>query len=318
MTITFAVFLSCIMLSGGGTPRLDPPVPVGSPPTSAAVGSSALSLPGSILFGTVFDSLADPEALPHREIAADVWSRIETFSARAATFHSRLPEVEGPPGPEAWLLEKRHHMERDIFALVAADGIAEAAADYAREAVLAYEWEGMSDGPLGEAAYAEQFLRDHPDTPLRSYLVLFLAHRLRSAYEILQGENDASARDRTKERYQIHLEAALQDPDPLVRFVARDLEQLPFVYLPTKPDPRGSLGPDLALREALDLADKYVAARGIDLTGQYLQSVTLRYDESARALYWHLQWMWRQPRLGMEYGLHVYMDGKIVEVRLGP
>jgi hypothetical protein len=57
---------------------------------------------------------------------------------------------------------------------------------------------------------------------------------------------------------------------------------------------------------------------GIDLSGQYLHSITLRYDEAAKSQYWHAQWMWRSPRLGGEFGLRIYMDGRVVAAVSGP
>ncbi|MEW6440615.1 MAG: hypothetical protein AB1640_06705 [bacterium] len=456
-------------------------------PSRAHGGAPPEVLAGAILFGTVFESLADPDALARRDVPDEVRPRIEAFAARAEAFRSRLPEVERPRGPEVWAVEKRRHMERDMVALIDTPGIEKAACDYAAAAVLAYEWEGFSEVPLKEAACAADFLASHPTTPLRPYLNLFLAHRYRCATEILRGERGArDATTRAAANYKACLEVALKDPDPLVRFVAADMEKRPHLYLeetearlqrgpvggapcpdaalpgaiqdprawalacfvisagPEAASPgtlsefqadlygegqpalfigstvdRGNAGgmhyvfkqegsayrylgslflhpkafetlgpgadgnprmiryhrlgadegllqsvvydgksfvvtrsekvfaqgrdrarfcelfelmcredpepgpltarePPLPLRRALDLAEGNVEDKRIDLTGQYLHSIGLRYDENARTSYWHVQWMWSQPRIGGEFGLRVYMNGQVVPAPLGP
>ena len=50
-------------------------------------------------------------------------------------------------------------------------------------APIAYEWEGMPDGPLAESRYAEDSLAQNPKTPLAPYLYLFIAQRQRAAAE---------------------------------------------------------------------------------------------------------------------------------------
>jgi hypothetical protein len=76
--------------------------------------------------------------------------------------------------------------------------------------------------------------------------------------------------------------------------------------------------PALALCKALDLAEKYAAEKGIDLSGQYVHSVQLQYDQEKRSHCWRIQWMWSRPALGGEFGLKIYMDGTVREDRLGP
>jgi hypothetical protein len=304
MTSTVVLTVACVALAAG---------PSASPPPGPSP-----AMPGSILFGTVFDSLATPSALARDGIPADVRACLPGFAARAAAFRSRLPEPTGAPGPGTWQLEKRRHLERDLVALIPGEGVAETAAAYAREAVIAYEWEGASDGPLGEAAFAEAHLRDRPATMLRPYLQLFLAHRYRCAEEASRRAGELPASAAAAERYRFWLAAARADADPLVRFVADDLGRRSHLYLAAGPDTLETAGPSLSMRQALDQADRFLADRGVDLAGQYLNSAALRYDETARSPYWQLQWAWRRPRLGMEYGLRVYLDGRVVEARLGP
>jgi hypothetical protein len=77
--------------------------------------------------------------------------------------------------------------------------------------------------------------------------------------------------------------------------------------------------PRLPLAEALKRADKFVQSRGLDLAGRHIGAAQLQYDDRDRKeAYWLIVWAWDSPRLGGEYTLWIYMDGDIVEHRLGP
>ncbi len=84
--------------------------------------------------------------------------------------------------------------------------------------------------------------------------------------------------------------------------------------------PGTSFSPSLPISEALGTAERYVLAKGEDVSGQYIHSVQLNYDEGSRrqGYYWRVQWAWSAPRMGGEYGLRVYMDGTVVPEPLGP
>jgi hypothetical protein len=186
--------------------------------------------PRPILFGTVLETLGGDGTGGDGELSGEILTRVETLRRRAGSFRSLLPSEPLPPGPEAWLQEKRAGLERECVALISAAGIEEAAASYARDAVILVEWEGFGSSPLAEAAYAEETLRGHPETPLRPYLTLFLAHRFRCAWELLGDGDHIRERDDAAVRYGVYLEAALHDADPLVRFVAAEIERRATLY----------------------------------------------------------------------------------------
>ena len=50
--------------------------------------------------------------------------------------------------------------------------------------------------------------------------------------------------------------------------------------------------PVLSISEALDAAQRYVRTNGLDVSGQYIHSVRLYYDEGSRRQghYWRVQW----------------------------
>lgn len=72
--------------------------------------------------------------------------------------------------------------------------------------------------------------------------------------------------------------------------------------------------PLLTISEALDAAEGYVRTKGVDLSGQYIHSVRLYYDEGSgrQGYFWRVQWAWSLPRMGGEYGLRIYTDGTVI------
>lgn len=292
-----------VLLLGGGLPVSSEVPPENLAP--ALVGS---------LFGL------EPEAVPVDGLSEAERNRVEAYNRCVARFSSRIP-VEGlPQGPGRWLTEKRQRVERGIVCLVGGDGIDGVAAGYARDAELFYEWEGMSDGPLAEAAFAERYLRSHHDTILASYLHLFIAHRSRCAAEALAAEGNEAGQARATESFRRQVAAVREDPDPLVRLAAGSLERMPWVYLrPLEPEEPAS-APGMTLRQALDRAEAWVREQAVDTSGQLLHSVSLRYDEgpARRGSYWLVQWTWLRPRLGGEVSVRVDMDGAVTARRIGP
>jgi hypothetical protein len=78
--------------------------------------------------------------------------------------------------------------------------------------------------------------------------------------------------------------------------------------------------PALPIEEALNIAESYVRERKVDISGQYIHTVQLNYDDGShrKGHYWRVQWMWSSPRMGMEYGLRIYMDRTVYPDPLGP
>lgn len=78
--------------------------------------------------------------------------------------------------------------------------------------------------------------------------------------------------------------------------------------------------PPLALGDAVRIAEQWAGEHGADVSGQYISSARLCWDDSPdrKCRYWHVQWSWSMPRLGMEFGARVYMDGTVAPQRCGP
>jgi hypothetical protein len=91
-------------------------------------------------------------------------------------------------------------------------------------------------------------------------------------------------------------------------------------YNPVEPPTVTPSKPLLSIAEALDAAQGYVRAKGVDVSGQYIHSVRLSYDDGSRRQghYWRIQWAWSLPRMGGEYGLRIYTDGTVIPDPAGP
>ena len=152
-----------------------------------------------------------------------------------------MDDCRALPGDAAPICDARRSVEKGIVSLINSKGIEKAAADYARSAKLYYEWEGFADSPLDEARYAEDYLGKKPTTVIKPYLILFLAHRYRCAYECLEFEQKFDEQKAISEKYQQYLRMAKEYPDrsvsPLVKLIAEDLDAEPYLYLKTKNHP---------------------------------------------------------------------------------
>ena len=91
-------------------------------------------------------------------------------------------------------------------------------------------------------------------------------------------------------------------------------------FNPGEPSAITPLKPLLSISEALDAAQGYVRTKGVDVSGQYIDSVRLNYDEGSRRQghYWRVQWAWSLPRTGGEYGLRIYTDGTVIPESVSP
>lgn len=184
---------------------------------------------GELLLGSVCEGSEAIVDLDVENIPDNLRPALVGYIKRFRSFVSMLPtdssELEGVDAfAAAAMLDKRRRMERAIVSLLDCPDAADAGAEYAAQATLCLEWEGMSDGPLREAEFAERYLEKHPQTPLRPYLLLFLGHRLLRAAEALVGEGSEVQAQKTLAMGLSRLEQAAALDLPLVRLVAQALK----------------------------------------------------------------------------------------------
>src|SRR5687767_5761831 len=117
------------------------------PPTEPGAAELMGKLYRSVFFsgpGALAD--ADLKTLP-----ADVRPRLERYLKRRAAFASKLQSAA--TDFDALRSEaKKRVVERAIVALIESPEIEQAAAAYVASAVILYEWRGLSESPLSEAA----------------------------------------------------------------------------------------------------------------------------------------------------------------------
>ena len=150
---------------------------------------------------------------------------------KAVSLQSPLWNWKAPKSAKDALTAKRRNLEEQMIVLLGPVAAGEAAM-FTQEVPQFVEWEGMSEGPLEEVRLAEQWLERYPGTSLLSFVQLFMAHRLRAAYECAQREQAKGLRTIAAGRYREHLAAALASDNKLIVCIAKDLETLNYVYLP--------------------------------------------------------------------------------------
>jgi hypothetical protein len=225
MTKPLIGFLSALMFAGGMAP----------PATTIqrAAASPALDFKGR-LYRAVF--VPGPDVLSSGDIAQapePLRSRLSRFLTRRSAFVSRYQST--PTDVVAIARDaKRRAIERGIVSLIETEGIEQRAADFVATAPILYEWEGMADGPLSEADYAERLLQKEPSTPLAPYLYLFIAQRERAASEAADLNQNAAVSQAAAAKAREFLQKARAAADPIFGLVADDLERTPFVYVRKK------------------------------------------------------------------------------------
>jgi hypothetical protein len=125
---------------------------------------------------------------------------------------------------------RRWRLERHIKTIL---GMAskDDAEKFAAGVPLGLEWEGMSEGPMMEADYAEQWLNGYPNSPIKPFLHLFAAHRFRAAYEAASREHAKGLIPIIAAKYRIHVQEAQSSGNPMIICLAGEMDALPYVYL---------------------------------------------------------------------------------------
>ncbi len=165
----------------------------------------------------------------------------QDFAARVAlrAGYSSTRPVPPPTGDEFDAIDdKRRALESYLVACAGRRDIAPTAARYSATAVLAYEWEGYSDGPLAEAAHADRYLRRYPRSALRAGLELFLLSRYRAAFEAASFQGNRDDQRVAAEGYTATWARMRSIRDDVVQAVARDIDTASWLYVRVDGHPR--------------------------------------------------------------------------------
>jgi hypothetical protein len=166
-----------------------------------------------------------------------VQKRLTTFLDRRAAFSSAYdskPEDADAVARDA----KRRVIERAIVALIDGADIPRQAVQFVKDAPIAHEWLEYADGPLAEAAYAENVLKKDPGGPLAPFLYVFIAQRQRAAFEAAQRAKDEAGMKAMAKKYRAFIDRARAARDPIFGLLADDLDRVPYVNLKTDKHPR--------------------------------------------------------------------------------
>ena len=193
---------------------------------------------GGKLYRAVF--ISGPGTLSSGDLAAvpePQRGRLSTFLTRRSAFTSGYENK--PQDADAMQSDaKRRVIERAIVALIDAPNINAEAVEFVKAAPIAYEWEGRPEGPLAEAAYAEEVLKKTPKTALAPFLYVFIAHRQRAAFEAAERAGDEPAMKAAAMQYRTYIDRTRSASDPIFRMLADDLDRVPYVYTKSEKHPR--------------------------------------------------------------------------------
>jgi hypothetical protein len=170
------------------------------------------------------------------EIPEPLQSRLRTFLARRAQFKSNYksqPDDLHQMRSDA----KRRALERAIVALIDTPGIEKLAVDFVAAAPIAYEWQGMHDGPLAEAEFAEGVLKENPSTPLAPWCYVFIAERQRVAFETYENEKNEPGMKASAVKYKAFCDRARAAADPIYSALVEDMDHQAFLYIKSTKHP---------------------------------------------------------------------------------
>src|SRR5512139_1719112 len=177
-----------------------------------------------LLFGRTSPSLEMPGAPADlRPALARYWQRQQYFRSRLAPPADKSAEAQA-------VFSKRQGLERTIYCLFDVKEIERLAPEFASEDVVSYEWEDLADRPLAEANAAEQYLKTHADSPLAPFIHLLVAHRCMCAAAMLKHQGKPPLEADAAKRYRTEIALAKQSKQPLIAFVAVDLDEHPRCF----------------------------------------------------------------------------------------
>ena len=163
--------------------------------------------------------------------------RLERYLARRAAFKSQMKGGATTMADVA-IEAKRRRLEGAIVALIDAPEIDRLAAEYAQGAKVVADWERSPMGPLLEAEYAEDSLKQNPSSPLAPFLYVFIAQRQRAAFEAMTPDKQKDAMSAAAKKYRTFMQRARAAEDPIFTLLADDIDRQASVHVGSAHHPR--------------------------------------------------------------------------------
>jgi hypothetical protein len=176
-----------------------------------------------------------------KTVSEPLRGRLEKYLARRAAFKSNY-KSEADSFEKVRVDAKRRLLEQAIVSLLDVPGIEQRAAEYVAAAPIHYEWKGLQDGPLEEAAHAEAVLAKDPASPLAPWFAAFIAQRQRVAFETFVVQKNGEGMKAAAKKYRTFLERARSAEDPIFPALIADMERQPYLYLKITEHPRDHAG----------------------------------------------------------------------------
>jgi hypothetical protein len=141
--------------------------------------SGAAAIADAVLWGKEMPASALTADLPK-----NVQSQLTEYRERERTFHSALTPPPGATAEERETYDRRVGIERVVFCLFPRGDSARVAPQYALDADIEPDWQGMPEMPRREAKFIDRLLADLPKPWLAPYLNLVAGHRKLCASEL--------------------------------------------------------------------------------------------------------------------------------------
>ena len=184
------------------------------PAVSAAELSGAAAIAEAVLWGREMPATALTADMPR-----NVQSQVVEYRERERTFHSALTPPPGATPEERETYDRRVGIERVVFCLFARADSAKVAPQYALDADIEPDWQGLPEHPRREARFIDDLLADLPRPWLAPYLNLVAGHRKLCASEMDGAAADARSRRMTEDARR-QLRRARDGGNRLIRVVA--------------------------------------------------------------------------------------------------
>ena len=200
LALSSSAVLAVCTMAGAGDPEL----------------SGVAAVADAVLWGREMPSAAYTAGLPRT-----VQSQLAEYRERERVFHSGLT----PPGAtpdEIQTYDKRVGIERVVFCLFARGDSARVAPQYALDADIEPDWQGLPEMPRREAKFIDRLLADLPKPWLAPYLNLVAGHRKLCASEMDGSAADARSRAMAEDARR-QLTRARDGGNRLIRVVAERL-----------------------------------------------------------------------------------------------
>ena len=192
----------------------------------AAGTIAAAEEPGLSGAAAIADAVLWGKAMPASALTLDlpknVQSQLAEYLARERTFRSALTPPPRATAEEMATYDRRVGIERVVFCLFPRGDSARVAPQYALDADIEPDWQGMPEMPRREAKFIDRLLADLPKPWLAPYLNLVAGHRKLCASEMDGMAADARSRELTEDARR-QLTRARDSGNRLIRIVAEQL-----------------------------------------------------------------------------------------------